>query len=77
MTAGDIAVSGDIEVMNKDLVICHLDEGAPFDRLRVNGPQHGTDRRQRQGLRPRRWQPPDPFDCPQGGRSGQAMRRSA
>jgi DNA-directed RNA polymerase subunit alpha len=23
--AGDIAVSGDIEVMNKDLVICHLD----------------------------------------------------
>jgi len=26
--AGDIAVSGDIEVMNKDLVICHLDEGA-------------------------------------------------
>ena len=28
VTAGDIAVSGDIEVMNKDLVICHLDEGA-------------------------------------------------
>ena len=26
--AGDITVSGDIEVMNKDLVICHLDEGA-------------------------------------------------
>jgi len=26
--AGDIAVTGDIEVMNKDLVICHLDEGA-------------------------------------------------
>jgi len=29
--AGDIAVSGDIEVMNKDLVICHLDEGATFN----------------------------------------------
>src|SRR6476469_7207968 len=28
VTAGDIAVSGDIEVMNKTLVICHLDEGA-------------------------------------------------
>ncbi len=26
--AGDIAVSGDIEIMNKDLVICQLDEGA-------------------------------------------------
>ena len=31
VTAGDIAVSGDIEVMNKDLVICHLDEGANFN----------------------------------------------
>ena len=31
VTAGDIAVSGDIEVMNKDLVICHLDEGATFN----------------------------------------------
>jgi DNA-directed RNA polymerase subunit alpha len=29
--AGDIAVTGDIEVMNKDLVICHLDEGATFN----------------------------------------------
>ena len=29
--AGDIAVSGDIEVMNKDLVICHLDEGASLN----------------------------------------------
>ena len=29
--AGDIAVSGDIEVMNKDLVICNLDEGATFN----------------------------------------------
>lgn len=28
VTAGDIQVTGDIEVMNKDLVICHLDEGA-------------------------------------------------
>ena len=28
VTAGMIAVSGDIEVMNPDLVICHLDEGA-------------------------------------------------
>jgi DNA-directed RNA polymerase subunit alpha len=26
--AGDIAVSGDIEVMNPELVICHLDQGA-------------------------------------------------
>ena len=25
MTAGDIAVSGDIEVLNKNLVICHLE----------------------------------------------------
>ena len=31
ITAGDIAVSGDIEVMNKDLVICHLDEGATLN----------------------------------------------
>jgi len=29
--AGDIAVSGDIEVMNKDLLICHLDEGATLN----------------------------------------------
>ncbi|MEP6868185.1 MAG: DNA-directed RNA polymerase subunit alpha [Novosphingobium sp.] len=29
--AGDIVVSGDIEIMNKDLVICHLDEGATFN----------------------------------------------
>ncbi len=31
VTAGDIAVSGDIEVMNTDLVICHLDEGAALN----------------------------------------------
>ena len=31
VTAGDIAVSGDIEVMNKDLVICNLDEGATLN----------------------------------------------
>src|ERR1700712_4556535 len=31
VTAGDIAVTGDIEVMNKDLVICHLDEGASLN----------------------------------------------
>jgi DNA-directed RNA polymerase subunit alpha len=31
VTAGDIVVSGDIEVMNKDLVICHLDEGATLN----------------------------------------------
>jgi len=31
VTAGDIAVSGDIEIMNPDLVICHLDEGATFN----------------------------------------------
>ena len=31
VTAGMIAVSGDIEVMNPDLVICHLDEGATFN----------------------------------------------
>ena len=29
--AGDIAVSGDIEVMNPDLVLCHLDEGATLN----------------------------------------------
>ena len=29
--AGDIAVSGDIVVMNPDLVLCHLDEGASFN----------------------------------------------
>ena len=29
--AGDIATSGDIEVMNPDLVICHLDEGASLN----------------------------------------------
>ena len=28
VTAGDILVSGDISVLNPDLVICHLDEGA-------------------------------------------------
>jgi DNA-directed RNA polymerase subunit alpha len=31
VTAGDIAVSGDIEVMNPDLLICHLDEGATLN----------------------------------------------
>ena len=31
VTAGDIAVTGDIEVMNKDLEICHLDEGATLN----------------------------------------------
>src|SRR3569623_1097137 len=29
--AGDIAVSGDIEVMNPDLLICHLDDGATLN----------------------------------------------
>jgi len=29
--AGDISVSGDIEVMNPDLVICHLDDGATLN----------------------------------------------
>jgi len=29
--AGDIVVSGDIEVLNKDLLICHLDEGATLN----------------------------------------------
>ena len=29
--AGDIAVSGDIRIMNKDLVLCHLDEGATLN----------------------------------------------
>jgi len=29
--AGDIVVSGDIEVMNPDLVICHLDQGATLN----------------------------------------------
>ena len=31
VTAGDIATTGDIEVMNADLVICHLDEGATLN----------------------------------------------
>ena len=31
VTAGDIAITGDIEVMNPDLVICHLDEGATLN----------------------------------------------
>jgi DNA-directed RNA polymerase subunit alpha len=31
VTAGDILVSGDIEIMNPDLVICHLDEGASLN----------------------------------------------
>jgi DNA-directed RNA polymerase subunit alpha len=31
VTAGMISVSGDIEVMNSDLVICHLDEGATLN----------------------------------------------
>jgi DNA-directed RNA polymerase subunit alpha len=31
VTAGDIVVSGDMEVMNRDLVICHLDEGATLN----------------------------------------------
>jgi len=31
VTAGMIATTGDIEVMNADLVICHLDEGATFN----------------------------------------------
>jgi len=31
VTAGQIATSGDIEVMNTDLVICHLDEGATLN----------------------------------------------
>ncbi len=29
--AGDIAVSGDIEVMNPELVLCHLDDGATLN----------------------------------------------
>ena len=29
--AGDIAVTGDIEVMNPELVICHLDDGATLN----------------------------------------------
>jgi DNA-directed RNA polymerase subunit alpha len=31
VTAGQISTSGDIEVMNPDLVICHLDEGATLN----------------------------------------------
>jgi DNA-directed RNA polymerase subunit alpha len=31
ITASQIAVTGDIEVMNPDLVICHLDEGATLN----------------------------------------------
>ena len=28
VTAGDIKVSGDIEILNPDLILCHLDDGA-------------------------------------------------
>ncbi len=31
VTAGDIRVTGDIEVLNPDLVICHLDDGADIN----------------------------------------------
>jgi DNA-directed RNA polymerase subunit alpha len=31
VTAGQIATTGDIEVMNSDLVLCHLDEGATLN----------------------------------------------
>jgi DNA-directed RNA polymerase subunit alpha len=31
VTAGQIATTGDIEVMNADLVLCHLDEGATLN----------------------------------------------
>jgi DNA-directed RNA polymerase subunit alpha len=31
VTAGDIATTGDIEVLNPELVICHLDEGATLN----------------------------------------------
>lgn len=31
VTAGDIKVSGDIEVLNPELVICHLDDGAEIN----------------------------------------------
>ena len=31
VTAGQIATTGDIEVMNQNLVICHLDEGATLN----------------------------------------------
>ncbi|WP_116092508.1 DNA-directed RNA polymerase subunit alpha [Sphingomonas crusticola] len=31
VTAGDIVTSGDIEVLNPELVICHLDEGATLN----------------------------------------------
>ena len=46
--AGDIAVTGDIEVLNKDLVICHLDGGPvhwPFGlRRRGFSPRPGMGR---------------------------------
>jgi len=31
ITAGDIELTGDIEILNPDLVICHLDEGAELN----------------------------------------------
>ena len=39
--AGDIAVTGDIEVMNPDLVICHLDEGATLNMELTADPGKG------------------------------------
>src|SRR3712207_9531234 len=35
VTAGMIATTGDIEVTNPDLLICHLDEGARSEERRV------------------------------------------
>ena len=49
VTAGDIQTVGDVVVLNPDLQICTLDEGAEIT--------HGIHRRRRQGLRRRRAQP--------------------
>ena len=48
--AGDIEAGSDVEILNPEHVICHLDQGA--------ADPHGVHRRHGQGLRRRRAQPP-------------------
>lgn len=39
--AGDIAAPGDIEIMNPDLILCHLDDGARLDMAMTAGTGKG------------------------------------
>jgi DNA-directed RNA polymerase subunit alpha len=56
VTAGDIGVTGDVQILNPDLVLCTLDDGAENP--------HGIHGCDRQGLRAFRAQPPE--DAPIG-----------